>query len=469
MQRLFFCFVASFFLFAGRLAAAPLASLDTLSPQAVDTLPLSDIDIPVKINLKALYRIAETKVDTIFHSPGWPDDYYQAACDTRYMYRLRRGRLRILAQGNTMQMKFTGYYQIKASQRLCTGTTAYSPWTPPCGCGYGGEGARRVDMGFSTRLSLRPNYTVQAQVTRFPTTPIDQCNVCFWGQNITNQVVSAINAQMDTAGWSLQKTLDHLDLRPQFQELWQKLWSVYRLYNVGYLQLRPERLRISNMAAQNDTLYLSVGISGRPLISLTPLKDTITPVPDLSDFTPRHGFNIYLDSRLNYDSLAAVLNAQMDHQTFNLDNKTITVEKCFLSPLDAGHIKLGLQFSGSEHGTFYLSGAPVLDTTAGTLELTDLDYHLETNNLLIRTASWMFNKKILKELRTYTHFQINPYLDQIRQKANAQLSQTVVKGIRTQGQLSRISLLNLTVGEADMTVRCQASGELQVMVDDLSW
>lgn len=450
-------------------SATPAPTRDTLPPQAVDTLPLSDIDIPVRVNLRALYRMAETKVDTVFRSPGWPDDYYQPTCDTRYMYRLRRGRLRILAQGNSMQMKFTGYYQIKASQRLCTGTVAYSPWTPPCGCGYGGESARRVDMGFSTRLSLRPNYTVQAQVSRFPTTPVDQCNVCFWGQNITNEVVSAINAQMDTAGWALQKTLDHLDLRPQFQQLWQKLWAVYRLYNVGYLQLRPERLRISNMSAQNDTLYLSVGISGRPLISLTPLKDTVTPVPDLSDFTPRHGFNIYLDSRLNYDSLAAVLNAQMDHQTFTLDNRSITIEKCFLSPLDAGHLKIGLQFSGTEHGIFYLSGAPVLDTAAGTLEITDLDYRLETNNLLIRTASWLFSKKIMKELRSYTHFPVNQYLEQIRQKANAQLSQTVIKGIHTQGELSRIGILSMTVGENDMAVRCQASGELQVTVDDLSW
>ena len=324
-------------------------------------------------------------------------------------------------------------------------------------------------MGFTTQLTLRPNYTVQAKVTRFPTTPIDQCTVCFWGQNITAQVVSAINAQMDTAGWNLQNTLNHLNLRPQFQQLWEKLWATYRLYNIGYLQLQPERLRISNMSASNDTLYLSVGISGRPLISLTPLKDTLTPVPDLSDFTPRHGFNVYLDGRLNYDSLAVVLNTQLDHQTFTLDNRSITVEKCYLSRLDEGHLQIGLQFSGSEHGTFFLSGKPVLDTTAGTLALTDLDYHLQTNNMLIRTASWLFSKKIMKELRTYTQFPVNQYLEQIKQKANTQLNQPIVKGIHTQGSLSRISILQLTVGPSDLEVRCRASGELQVLVDDLSW
>jgi hypothetical protein len=442
---------------------------DTSAKPSVDTLPLSDIDIPVKIDLKALYRIAETKVDTVYRSPGWPSDYFQPGCDTRYMYRLRRGRLRIGALGNSMDLNFTGYYQIKASSRLCSGGSSYSPWTPPCSCGSGDEGARRVDMGFSAQFALRPNYTIGSKVIRRPSTPRDQCTVCFWGQNITAQVMGAINAQMDTAGWAIQSALDKLDLRPQFQQLWAKLWGTYRLYNVGYLQLQPVRLRISELAARNDTLYLSVGISGRPLISLTPLKDTVTPVPDLSDFTPRHGFNIYLDARLDYDSLTAILNAQLDHQTFTVDDRNITIEKCSMSPLDQGRLQIGLQFSGSQRGTFYLSGLPVLDTATGILDITDLDYHLETNNMLIRTASWLFSKKILKELKAYTRFPVGTYLEQIRQKANAQLSQPLIKGIRTQGQLDRINILRIDVGRSEMAVRCKASGELEVYVNDLTW
>lgn len=442
---------------------------DTTVKTGTDTLPMSDIDIPIKVNMKALYRIMEEKVDTVYHSPGWPTAYYQPSCDTRYMYRFRRGHLRTTALGNNMDLKFTGYYQIDASTRLCSGTTAYSPWTPECSCGTGKEGARRVDVGFSMRFALRPNYTVQAKVTRLAATPLDKCTVCFWGQDITNQVMAAINAQMDTAGWGIQDTLAKLNLRPQFQQLWQKLWTSYRLYNVGYLRLQPERLRISDLVARNDTLYLSVGISGRPLISLTPLKDTVTPVPDLSDFTPRHGFNVYLDARLDYDSLSTILNAQLAHHTFSVDNHSITIDKCSLMSLDRGHIGIRLQFSGSQSGTFYLSGVPVLDTAAGILDVTDLDYHLETNNILIRTASWLFNKKILKELRAYTRFPIRDYLEQIRVKANAQLNQPIMKGIRTSGQLDRIVLLRLGVGVSEMDLRCQASGELDVFVENLTW
>lgn len=456
-------------LFPFRALAQEIKPTDSTTRSAVDTLPMSDIDIPVRVNLKALYHVLENKVDTVYHSPGWPVGYFQPSCDTRYMYRFRRGHLRLSALGNSMDLKFTGYYQIRASTRLCSGGSAYTPWTPDCSCGTGPEGARRVDVGFTTRFSLKPNYTIQAKVTRLPSVPIDQCTVCFWGQNITNQVMGAINAQMDTAGWNIQDTLTRLNLRPQFQQLWQKLWTTYRLYNVGYLRLQPERLRVSELVARNDTLYLSVGISGRPLISLTPLRDTVPPVPDLSDFTPRHGFNVYLDARLDYDSLSTILNAQLDHQTFTVDNRTITVDKCNITALDQGHLGIRLQFSGFQSGIFYLSGVPVLDTAGGILDITDLDYHLETNNVLIRTASWLFSKKILKELRAYTHFPIRDYLEQVRARANAELTRPIVKGIRTTGQLDRISILRLGVAPAEMEVRCQASGELDVYVDNLTW
>src|ERR1700744_607106 len=91
---------------------------DTTGHGGIDKPPMSDSDIPIRLNLKSLYRILEEKVDTVYHSPGWPTGYYQPGCDTRYMYRFRRGHLRMTALGNSMDLKFTGYYQIGASTRL---------------------------------------------------------------------------------------------------------------------------------------------------------------------------------------------------------------------------------------------------------------------------------------------------------------------------------------------------------------
>ncbi len=41
----------------------------------LDSLPDSEINIPIQINLKPLYAMAEKTVDTHFTSPNYPDDW----------------------------------------------------------------------------------------------------------------------------------------------------------------------------------------------------------------------------------------------------------------------------------------------------------------------------------------------------------------------------------------------------------
>ncbi|HET7896684.1 MAG TPA: hypothetical protein VFL47_03425, partial [Flavisolibacter sp.] len=86
-----------------------------------DSLPLSQIDIPVQINLKPFYVMAERQVDTVFTSPGYPEGWVQADCATRYKYHFRRSPLRMHVSGTKMDLSFTGFYKIAGSTRLCTG------------------------------------------------------------------------------------------------------------------------------------------------------------------------------------------------------------------------------------------------------------------------------------------------------------------------------------------------------------
>jgi hypothetical protein len=62
----------------------------------IDTiLPESKIIVPIQINLKAIYNLAERNINTVFTSPNYPRDWVQADCGTRYKYRFRRSPLRL--------------------------------------------------------------------------------------------------------------------------------------------------------------------------------------------------------------------------------------------------------------------------------------------------------------------------------------------------------------------------------------
>ena len=63
--------------------------------------------------------MAEKSVDTLFTSPGYPDNWVQEGCDTRYKYIFRRSPLHLKGYGTAVNLGFTGYYKIIGSTRLC--------------------------------------------------------------------------------------------------------------------------------------------------------------------------------------------------------------------------------------------------------------------------------------------------------------------------------------------------------------
>src|SRR4051812_36423746 len=87
----------------------------TSSGIKIDSLPESQIDIPIQINLRPIYALAEKNVDTVFTSPDYPDGWIQSDCATRYKYHFRRSPLGMSMNGTTLNLAFMGYYQIIGS------------------------------------------------------------------------------------------------------------------------------------------------------------------------------------------------------------------------------------------------------------------------------------------------------------------------------------------------------------------
>ncbi|HRA11282.1 MAG TPA: DUF4403 family protein, partial [Chitinophagaceae bacterium] len=73
----------------------------------LDSLPESEINIPIQINLKPMYTMADKSVDTVFNSPGYPDKWIQDGCDSRFKYEFRRSPLKITGAGSSLNIGFT--------------------------------------------------------------------------------------------------------------------------------------------------------------------------------------------------------------------------------------------------------------------------------------------------------------------------------------------------------------------------
>ena len=438
----------------------------------VDTLQWSEIDIPVTIALQPFYSMAERSVQKEYSSPGFPTDFVVEDCQTRYMYRLRRDALRFRGEKNIVGMAFTGHYMIAGAQRICTGTgserTSVSPWSPTCTCGVN-EGERRVNVGFAISFDMSDDYHIKPFFSSINPMPLDKCTVCFWGQDITQTVMTQIKAQVDVAGREMSDSLRKLDLRPTFQQVWDQLNQVQPIFGMGWLQLNPERLRLSRFNVSKDTLRLTMGLSARPVITQDAPRMVRTVVPDLSDRQEHTGFHIVFDARLRYDSLSAMATQRLKDKRIDIESvkRHVFIRKVTISGSDEGRLAILVAFDGSAEGTFSLTGVPRYDSATKILSFTGLDYDIRSTNVTVNTAKWLFNRKILNVLEQSTRFELAPYEKQVLDMINPQLNRELRKGIILSGSVHAIGIPAIRPGRDVLLVRCQSQGELSLLVRDM--
>lgn len=437
-----------------------------LEAVAQDSIPLSEIDIPVHIALKPLFAMAEKQVEKVYTSPGWPTQFIQDGCDTKYQYHFRRGPLKIKAYGNSVELGFTGFYKVRGSQRACIGTTPVTAWTPPCSCGFN-EPERKVEVGFKANFSILPDYTLQNYIERMEPRPIDKCEMCFVKYDVTKTVMDALKLQLDSSRIFLQDTLSKIKLRPYFQQVWDQLQRDWPLYGLGHLRIQPERIRVSSLVARNDSLHLSFGVSARPEISFEEKPVRQTGLPNLSDFTPKSGFRIHLDAQLNYDSLSKLVTERVKGQRIDLDNGPVKKYMIMDAVKVYGSNKnlvLQLSFSGSDKGVLYLTGKPTYSRDKKLLEVKDLNYDLRTKDFVLKSAKWLFSNKILTELKKYASFDASPYLAQLTEIAGKGMNRKINENISLKGGLKDFYIGGIYPLNEYLRIRTSCEGDADIMV-----
>lgn len=436
----------------------------------LDSLPDSQINIPVQVNLKPLYTYAEKNVDTVFTSANYPDSWIYDGCGTRYKYSFRRSPLQLRAAANSLQLGFMGYYKITGSTRVCVNSTAVSPWTPPCRCGFN-EDERRVNVLFTNSVNLTPDYKIRLNIKREEPIPLDKCEVCFWGQDITSLVVKGLKSELDLAKTDMEIRYGLTDIKPKVQMIWDQLNKIYSLPGLGFLKLNPQRLHVNNLYAQGDSLHINLGLAARPVVSFEKPIEVSTAVPPMQTVNNVNGFNIFLDAVLNYDSLNSILNAKINGKTFDIDKgpvkKKFVVKECKL--MGAGNEKLivKVNFGGDEQGTAYLVGKPVYDEQTKMFEIKNLDFDIKSKAALLKAADWLFNRRIVNEVSKYTRFDLSQYIETAKAMMNAQLNREWMPGVRSSGMVNDLKLTGIYPLNQYLIIRSSCSGLLSVEAESI--
>jgi hypothetical protein len=123
---------------------------------------------------------------------------------------------------------------------------------------------------------------------------------------------------------------------------------------------------------------------------------------------------------------------------------------------------LALRVSGGVNGTLYATGTPEFDESRGVLKFVDLDFTVDTRNVLVRSANWMFHENMLSSLKSEAYIDLSSELQTMRSRLAMALTRELGPDARLQGEVMTLRPRGIYPTAAGVEVHIVAEGSMWV-------
>lgn len=436
-------------------------------PDTLPPLPVSEIDLPLKVPGRPLLAIADSIVPKEFVSEGWPA-YLQTSCDFRYKYRFVRSAFTISCTNNQLYLQLKGNYQVAGGKCLCAMGKPVSPWISG-NCGFGNEPMRRVDIGIRSQLSLLPDYRVQTHTHTDPLKTSDKCIMSMFSVDMTTMILDSIRSSLNGFCLSLDNNLAGMDFSRSIRQTAAEALQRTAIGSYGYLNVNPLEIRAGALNYVRDTFFMPVGISCRPLLTSDSSRPGAAPaLPLLRTGAKKEGVHLYLQAAYDYSFLSKLINDSLQNRTFLVKGRTVIVKDIAIKGIGNHQIEIKVDFAGSRKGRIYFRGTPILDTAKQSLSVPDISYSLESKDLALKMARSLLKGKIRRSLKGSFYLDLAAILKTNLPALDAQLNKPLGPSLYGNGHIRELKLIGLLAGEKNLQAQLFIDASLSISGTRLS-
>lgn len=283
------------------------------------------------------------------------------------------------------------------------------------------------------------------------------------GNNISGKIQDFFNGQTTSLDADL---LNNIYLRLAIGRAWDALQNPIRLnYNLSLL-LNPQAVQISPPARKGDTARVVVGLVAKPkLVSGDMAKASPQSPPSFSmvQGLPENGFHIALDNELSFDFISKELTKKLEGKSYLFDKKNIIIEQ--ITMYGSGNLAvIKVKVTGTAKGTIYLTGIPAYDESAMTLSINNLEYTVETKNVLAKVADWLLHTGLRDNLAGQTTWFIGDKIDAVKDRLSDALNRKVNRYVSITGKILRVRPIAVGITDTSLKAVLVADGKVEVSV-----
>ena len=433
------------------------------APEAPEPPP-SVVQLPVTLELGALAAKLE---DLVPRRQSREDEWHELGrapvVGMVYVKEMwERDPLQVTLNGTRVEVITRVRYRARIAEQSCLPRLGCR-WTELGSCGQEGP-MPSLRVGLRAQVSFKSDWLVEPRTSARPVEAGVRCRLTRARIDVTERVQKAVQGLMDRTAPRVNAELrEAVALRRRVESVWSALQTPLHAGSDIYLVFRPESVAVAPLASRGTQLSTTVAVTARPqvLVGQRPAIDSV-PLPDFAEHQPAaRGFRISMVAELPYTTADRLLAENLVGRQFEVRGRTVRVRGAHLYA--AGRrLVLRVGLAGDARGTLYFVGTPRYDPVAQLVTVPDLDFSVETRNVLGRSADWLLHDRLRDQVRAAARFPVGEQVSRIHADVNAAMTRELSPGVRLTGRIDALRPLGVNVTARSLATVIEADGQARV-------
>ena len=419
----------------------------------------SSITMPVKIPLSEIGNMINTSVPTLI----FQDDSYTDNNNDQFKVKVWKTRPIRLVGGTKQNLLIEVPLKIWAEKGIGTlGLYNYQSTT------------FETVMYFNTQLTFNNNWTMVTKTSpmgfKWITKP-----VLDYGR-IKVPITSLVESSLKKQQADFSKTIDEMMLKQlNFQQYAIMAWNqfsepfeVSEEYNT-WLKITPISVNITPLTFYGNRIDANIGIDtysetftgSKPAAS--PLIKKITNF----NYVQQLPQNFLLQTTVNipYTEATAIAETIFLGKEFDFRDGKSKIKISAVKVYGEGErIMIEAQTEGAIDGISYITGIPVYDELKRKIVLSDTKFKLKTKNILYKTATLLFQGKIVKMIEDEYGIPTAELEDSSKKSIEETFNKEYYKGLKMQGKVFKLKPSKIFLNPFGITAVIDTQAQLELFV-----
>jgi hypothetical protein len=290
-----------------------------------------------------------------------------------------------------------------------------------------------VEVAFRSALRIGDDWRLRAKTAPAGHRWKEPCRLSTLQLDVTQLIDSPLEKQLVTVAAMIdEKIAEAGDLREKVEEAWRNLSAPTPMGSGFWLVLNPASIAIGPLGGSGKALTTTAGIVARPEVVAGAQAPQPKPLPSNPGTVPPPGFRITLGAAIPFEEATRQARQELVGDEFEVSGQKVRVRDIRLSGA-GGRFVVDADLEGAANAKVRLAGLPRYDQAKGELYAENLEFDLDTRNLIARAAVWLFESRIQQTIAEKARFPIGAHIEaaraQLAQSLNRQLNpQTTLKG-----------------------------------------